>query len=307
MPGRLSPAGGIGGGRVDTDPARRGAPGVEHNHHPPVALGSPGAHHHVGAPRGGAPVDGAHVVADDILTQRIEFGALPAHQGGQQPVDLAQPGQPRRQVLAGQERRQHPQLAGHRLRPLPSGQAQRPDGAGGDHRGPLVAAAHRFQPGRDVLVLTGGDVHRVQARPGPRAGRPGVADLAAEPARAVVVDQQRRVGVLAEPGRAVGGADVAQPRWAGRQRGVDGHRDRQGRQQCRENRCGPRRQGDGQDADQRDQPGASGQDHRGTGTDARIPSSTPSQVAPSSSASGRSITRCRSVGRAMALTSSGVT
>ncbi len=37
------------------------------------------------------------------------------------------------------------------------------------------------------------------------------------------------------------------------------------------------------------------------------PSSTPSAVTPSSSASGRSATRCRRVGRASALTSSGVT
>ena len=47
--------------------------------------------------------------------------------------------------------------------------------------------------------------------------------------------------------------------------------------------------------------------HRGTGTDASTASSTPSAVAPSSSASGRSCTRCRRVGRASALTSSGIT
>ena len=47
--------------------------------------------------------------------------------------------------------------------------------------------------------------------------------------------------------------------------------------------------------------------YRGTGTEASTPSSTPSAVTPSSSASGRSCTRCRKVGRASVLTSSGVT
>ena len=42
--------------------------------------GPPGAHHHVGAPGGGPPVDGADVVADDVLAQRIELGALAADQ-----------------------------------------------------------------------------------------------------------------------------------------------------------------------------------------------------------------------------------
>ena len=128
---RGQPAG-IGGGRVDADATRRRAPGVEHDHHAPVAFGPPGADHDVGAARGGAPVDRAHVVADDILTQRVEFGSLPAYQRRQQPVDLAQLGKPRRQVLARQERRQHPDLTRHRLRTLPSRQPQRPDRSGRD-------------------------------------------------------------------------------------------------------------------------------------------------------------------------------
>ena len=62
-------------------------------------------------------------------------------------------------------------------------------------------------------------------------------------------------------------------------------------------------QGPGQGRERR----APGQRHRGTGTEPSTASSTPSAVAPSSSASGRSCIRCRSVGRASALTSSGVT
>ena len=45
------------------DPAGRRPRGVEHQQHPAVALGLPGAHHDVAAAGGGPPVDAAHVVA----------------------------------------------------------------------------------------------------------------------------------------------------------------------------------------------------------------------------------------------------
>ena len=94
------PAAGVVGGGVDADAAGRGASGVEHDHHPTVPLGPPRAHHHVGAPGGGAPVDRPDVVADHILAQRIELGALPADQHRCIAFELAEFGQPRRQVLA---------------------------------------------------------------------------------------------------------------------------------------------------------------------------------------------------------------
>ncbi|EUA05946.1 hypothetical protein I546_5994 [Mycobacterium kansasii 732] len=261
-PVQPGPSGGIGGRWVDTDAPRRHPPGVEHQHHPPVPLGPPGAHHHVGATGRRAPVDRADVVADDIFAQRIEFGALPADQRRQQPVDLAEFGQPRRQVFARQKRRQHPDLAGHRLRTLPSRQAQRPERSGGDSGRALVAAANRPQSGRQLLALTAADVDLVAARFAAGAGRPGVADLAAEPAAALVVDGQARVRGLAEPDRAVRGAGEAQPAGAGRQRDVDHHSENQHRQQDHESPCRPRGQRDRQDADQRQQSGASGQCHR---------------------------------------------
>ena len=61
-----------------------------------VPLGPPGPDHHIRAAGGRPPVDGADVVADDVLTQRVELGSVAADQHRQQPVDLAQLGQPRR-------------------------------------------------------------------------------------------------------------------------------------------------------------------------------------------------------------------
>ena len=147
------PATRVGGGGVDADAARRRAAGVQDDDHPTVALGPPRAHHDVGTTRGGAPVDGSDVVADDILTQRIEFGALAADQHRDHAVQLAQLGQPRRQMLAGQERRQDADLPRHPVRALPACQAERSDRAGGDQRRPLVAAADRPQLGIHANLL----------------------------------------------------------------------------------------------------------------------------------------------------------
>jgi hypothetical protein len=107
-------------------------------------------------------------------------------------------------VLARQKRRQHPHLTRQRLRALPSGQPQRPDRSGRDHGRPLVTATNRPQPGIDVLTLAGGDVDGVNARLGARAGRPGVADLAAEAAAAVVVDHEAHIHPLCQAARGVG-------------------------------------------------------------------------------------------------------
>ena len=83
--------------------------GVEHQDDAPVALGLPGADHDVAVARRGAPVDGADVVAADVLAQRVELRALAAHAHRRSAVQVAQPRQPRRQVLARLERRQRPQ------------------------------------------------------------------------------------------------------------------------------------------------------------------------------------------------------
>ena len=96
------------------DPTGRGAPGVDHDQHVPVAFGPPGLDHHGGRPGRAAPVDGAYVVARHVLAQAVELGALPALQDGRAAVELAQPGQPAGQVLAGAERWQRADGPGRR-------------------------------------------------------------------------------------------------------------------------------------------------------------------------------------------------
>jgi hypothetical protein len=142
-PVQTGPAAGIAGGRVDPDAARRRAARVEDDDHPTVALGPPGPHHHVSAPRGGAPVDGPDVVADDILTQRIEFGALSTDQDRRHAFEFPQFRQPRRQMFARKERRQDPDLPRHPMRALPPGQTKGSNRARGDERGLLIATTHR--------------------------------------------------------------------------------------------------------------------------------------------------------------------
>ncbi len=106
------------------DPAGRGAPGVEHEHHPTVALGLPGADHHVRL-RALARQSMLRTSSPrDVLAQRVELRALPAHPHRSPPVELAQPGQPAGQVLAGVERRQHPHRA-RRLQRWPAGRRGR--------------------------------------------------------------------------------------------------------------------------------------------------------------------------------------
>ena len=94
--------------RFVADPGGRGPRGVEHDQHPPIPFRTPGAHHHLLAPGRGAPVDGPHVVADHVVAQRVELGALTPHLQAGAAVEFAQSGQLARQVLARGERRQHP-------------------------------------------------------------------------------------------------------------------------------------------------------------------------------------------------------
>ena len=144
---------------VDADAARGGPAGVQHDDHPTVPLRPPGADHDVGPPRGGAPVDGPDVVADDVFAQRVEFGALAADQHRDRAVELAELRQPRRQVLAREERRKDPHLRRHPVRALPARQAQRTDGPRRDQRRLLVAAADRPQRRVDPKSLSTSDLH----------------------------------------------------------------------------------------------------------------------------------------------------
>ena len=135
-------------GASPTRPAD-GARGVEHEQHPAVALGPPGAHHDVAAPRGGPPVDRAHVVAVDVLAQRVELGALPAHAHAARPSSSRSRASRLGQVLARGERRQHPQPPRHR-RPTAAGRPGRAARASG--RSPGRRAGRRAGSARSVVV-----------------------------------------------------------------------------------------------------------------------------------------------------------
>ena len=183
--------------------------------------GPPRAHHHVGGARARPPVDRAHVVADDVLAQRVELGALAADHRRRAPVELAQPRQPAGQVLAGAERRQDPHAStGRPARGLPGGAARagrarrtRDEVAG------AVAASGRAQghrragaaPGRQVEGEPVGGERRAEggqaSRTRPRARRRR---------RAVLPTVEHDVGGDAEPDRrsrrrAAGSARGAMP------------------------------------------------------------------------------------------------
>ena len=201
--------------------------------------GPPGAHHDVGAARGGAPVDGPDVVADDVFTQRVEFGALPADQHRDHALELPQLGQSRRQMLTGQERRQDPDLPRNAVRALSAGKAERTDRAGRDQRRLLIAAAHRPQPGVHLNLLSRGDVQWMGAWFGAPTGRPGVAHLTVKPPAADVVDRQPGGDGLAQPCGGVPGPVEPQPAGAACRRDVNRDREHKKCQQGDERRCGP--------------------------------------------------------------------
>ena len=110
--------------------------------HPPVALGLPGADHDVAVAGAGPPVDGADVVAADVLAQRVELGALAAHPHRRPAVEVAQPGQPAEAGACGTRTAAATRTApGHLAGALPGGQAERAEAAHGDPGGAQVAAA----------------------------------------------------------------------------------------------------------------------------------------------------------------------
>ena len=168
--------------------------------------------------------------------------------------------------------------------------------------------------GVSVLVTEpcppGRDAQRGPAGHGVRARRPGRPDHGPQRPPAGVAHRDRDGRRLAEQHPGVAGPGDPQPPHAGRQHQV--RDDGRGQQQRSPPAAQPRYGTPVPAARRSAQPVPSARSapwpgYRGTGTDASTASSTPSGVAPSSSASGRSWTRCRRVGRASAFTSSGVT
>jgi hypothetical protein len=239
-PIQSGPATGITCGRVDPNAPGRRAAGVEDDDHPTVALGPPCPHHHVCAPGGGAPVDGSDVVADDVFAQRIEFSAMTADQHRRHAFEFAQLRQPRRQMLARQERRQDPDLPRHPMRALPPGQTQRADRACGDKRGALITAANRPQLCEEANLLGCSKIDGMLTWLGAGAGRPCVSDLSPEaPLPCWILDHQHRVDGLAQPCGRLAEPAAVQPARTGRQPHVHDDRRDQGRQQEDESDCGP--------------------------------------------------------------------
>ena len=142
----------------------------------------------------------------------------------------------------------------------------------------------------------------------PTARRPGVAETGAQRAAGGVGDREGDVGGFAEAYGGVAGAGEAQAAYGGGQGEVAGAGQGQGSVDGEDARPAGFPDAYGEGAEGREEGGASGEGHqRGTGTWARIALMTESAVTPSISASGRSWTRWRSVGRASAFTSSGMT
>ncbi len=290
------------------DAAGRGAAGVEDDQDAAVAFGAPGPDDHVRAAGGGTPVDRAHVVAHDVLAQGVELRALAAHQGRMLSLQLAELGQLRGQVLAAEEGRQHPHGPGHVVRPLAGGHAEGAERPHRDRDGLAVAAPRRRERRDEAAALAARDVEAQVARARAGRRRPGVTQRAAYAPASGVLDDQLHRDRLAQPYETLARAPEAQRAHAPGEQQVDRDERAQQQQQAEHGVGGSRGEQHAHGAQRRDQPRAAGQRHqRGTGTEASTPSSSPSGVAPSSSASGRSWTRCRRAGLARAFTSSGVT
>jgi len=195
------------------------------------------------------------------------------------------------------------------VRTLPASQAKRAHRAGGHQCGLLIATAHRPQQGIDPQPLSRSDVHRVDA--GLRAGR----------RRPCVRESGRGTGAIrgsprperwtpSSPNRARSVTDAAEAQVPGvrGQRDVHGDHHEQQRKQNSEGRCGPgdtpigstqisairpARPVSATSAVPEPRPGCRPTRRRGWRPRARPPC--------------RRAIRCRNVGRAIALTSSGVT
>ncbi len=106
-----------------------------------VAFGAPGAYRDRGLAGGGAPVDGAGVVAGDVFAQAVELRALAAGQDAGAAVEFAQAGEFRREVLAAGEGGQDANRPGDRVGALAGEEAERAVGTDGHSVCVAVAAA----------------------------------------------------------------------------------------------------------------------------------------------------------------------
>ena len=143
---------------------------------------------------GGAPVDGAGVVAGDVLAQGVEFRAFAAGQDAGAAVEFAQAGQFRGEVLAAGEGGQDAYGPGDLVGALAGEEAEGAVGADRDAVGLAVAAAGGAQAGGEASAFAGGDRQAVAGgfhlgAGLPAAGGPGVAEVGAQGAAGRVGDR----------------------------------------------------------------------------------------------------------------------
>ena len=133
-----------------------------------------------GCARGGPPVDGADVVAADVLAQRVELGALAAHPYGGAAVELAQPGQAARQVLAGVEGRHDRTAPGDLEGALPRRRARGDRAAARSPGGARSPRRRGQQGGGQHGAVAGGEPQPVPVAARAGRGLPGVAQHAGD-------------------------------------------------------------------------------------------------------------------------------
>ncbi len=188
--------------RFVLDPTGSGAPGVDDHHDPAVALRSPGPDDQVLPTRGRPPVDRPDVVTPDVVAERVELGAVTAELQGRLTVELAQSGEPGRQVSAGPERRGDDERPRCRQDPLPGGEAEGPDRPHRDPGRGATAATERREPHPRGPAFPRRHVEAEAARLLSGRRLPHVAELGAEPTGAVVRDDERAVRGGVPPGGA---------------------------------------------------------------------------------------------------------
>ena len=261
---------------------------VEEQQHRLVPLGAVGAHHRLAGPGGGRPVDASQLIVDAVLAQLVELGAAAATLRRAQP-DLEDPGPVDAQLGLGPagEHRVHPQDGGYPQRALAGAESERAVDSH-DHVADLEPAAAARRQGGAADQASAGRQRPPQAarrrsqrrcqlvgQAHPQAPVRGVAQRPAHLTRRPQHEHRRQLALDLQ----LAGVDRDQ-RVRQRHREQQAVHDHQRREQpgAREGQHdqggegSDRRQAAGRDGSHDEASGA----QRGTGTVARMPSSTPS-------------------------------
>ncbi len=291
-----------------TDPAGHDPSGVKKHEHGLVALRSVRAHDGATGTRGRGPIDATELVIDGVLAEVFELGtAAPSLRGAQPNLQDPRPVDAQLGLLARAEDRKYPQTTRKAPGLLASGQPERTDGPDNELIWGESAAALRCDGRPDCHPCAWRDDEPDPPRAGLQRRGQLIGEGQAQATAGGVADAPHHLTICPE-GDGLRKLALDFDRAGGRSEQYIEHRrgehhpvsDDHGPSGKRGDDGGHGRHHDGQP------PGEDGH-YRGTGTVARMVSSTPSAVTPSSSTSGRTWTRCRSVALAIAFTSSGVT